>query len=75
MKLYEKIKRQRKAKGLSQAQVGVLCGVSKQMIQKYESGIAIPTLQRLIALAKVLDFSVNSVELIKNLDVSKKEDK
>lgn len=63
MKVGQKIKEARKAKGLTQEELGVLIGVQKSAIAKYESGRVVnikrSTLQKL---AEVLD--IRGSELI-----------
>lgn len=62
MELKKLLRERRKKMGLSQRQVSVLIGVSKQMVQKYESGVAYPSTERLLMLAKELNFSVNLID-------------
>lgn len=42
--------------GLSQAELAERLGVSQQTVSRWESGLAIPQPQRVVALAKILDF-------------------
>lgn len=57
----------RKARGLSQEELANEVGVSRQAVQKWESGAAQPTLDKLTALAKyfevTLDYLVNGEEM------------
>ena len=63
MTIGEKIKMARERKGLTQEQLGTMCGTTKQTIFKYENGIItnIP-LDRLEKIAKIL--SVNPVSIM-----------
>lgn len=62
----ERLYRLRKERGLSQEDLANEVGVSRQAVQKWESGAAQPTLDKLTALAKyfgvTLDFLVNGEE-------------
>lgn len=62
MTIGEKIKMAREAKGLTQEQLGALCGTTKQTIFKYEKGIItnIP-LDRLEKMAEVLSITPMSL--------------
>ena len=62
MTIGEKIKMAREAKGLTQEQLGALCGTTKQTIFKYENGIItnIP-LDRLEKMAEVLSITPMSL--------------
>lgn len=50
------LKRMRKAKAMSQANVARLCGLTFQQIQKYEMGLNTPPIYRLIRMADALGF-------------------
>jgi GTP pyrophosphokinase len=57
----ERIKAARKAKGLSQEQLGEKLGISFQAVSSWETGKFIPDSEHLPALAKVLDISLDSL--------------
>lgn len=67
MDLSNKIYEMRKAQGLSQEQLAEKLGVSRQSVSKWESGEAIPELERLIAISKI--FNVTTDYLLKESDV------
>lgn len=52
-----RIKEARKAKGLSQQQLGDILGVSKVSICGYETGTRIPTLENFLQLVEILDLT------------------
>lgn len=51
----------RKAAGLSQEALGDLLGVSRQSISKWESDLAVPELDKLIALSKRFNLSIGAL--------------
>ncbi len=55
MVIGERIKRERKNKGLSQQELGDLLGVSKVSICGYEKGTRTPTMETFLDLLRVLD--------------------
>jgi len=55
--LYEK----RTEKGLSQAELGALLGVSNKAVSKWENGAAKPQTEKLLRLAEILDVSVEAL--------------
>ena len=57
----ERIKAARKAKGLSQEQLGEKLGISFQAVSSWETGKFIPDAEHLPALAKALDLSLDSL--------------
>lgn len=67
MNLSNKIYEMRKAQGLSQEQLAEKLNVSRQSVSKWESGEAIPELERLIAMSKI--FNVTTDYLLKESDV------
>ena len=72
-----RIKNARLLKGYSQQQLADAMNITKQMISKYEKGIAIPSSRKLIALSKIfnvkVDYFFNSYKLeIENVDFRKK---
>ena len=62
MSIGENIYRLRTKKGLSQAALGDLLGVSRQSISKWETGASIPDLEKLIKLSEI--FAVSLDELV-----------
>ena len=64
MELNEVIRTARKRKGLSQEELSNLLDVSRQAVQKWESGSSQPELTKLVQLSNVLDFSLD--EALKN---------
>lgn len=62
MRLAEKIAYHRKAKDMTQDDLAEVLNVSRQSVSKWESGKAIPDLDKVIALAAV--FSVTVDELV-----------
>ena len=67
MKFQEKLMSIRKAKGLSQEELGAELQVSRQTISKWESGQSYPDFQRLVLLSDYFDMTLD--ELVKGLDV------
>ena len=59
MKLGNKIATLRKHKGLTQDALAELCGVSRQAISKWETGLARPDAQNLLKLGRVFDVSMD----------------
>ena len=57
----ENLKRIRKKLHLSQEQLGQKCGVSGAAISKYESGAAYPSLEIALALAQLLNVSLDTL--------------
>lgn len=57
---FEKILSERKRMGLSQEKFGALIGVSRQAIQKWESGEATPDLSHLASMADVFGITLDS---------------
>ena len=57
MSIGENIKRIRKEKGLTQKQLGELCGLADSAIRRYENGGANPKRETLKKIAKALDIS------------------
>ena len=56
-----KLKAARAAKDLSQEQLAVLCGVSRQTINAIEKGDYNPTVNLCIAICKVLDRTLDEL--------------
>ncbi len=67
MKFNEKLIELRKAKGLSQDELGQNLGVSRQTISKWETAQSYPDFQRLVLLSDYFGISLDS--LVKDLDV------
>lgn len=67
MKFNEKLLSLRKAKGLSQEELGMELQVSRQTISKWEAGQSYPDFQRLVILSDYFDLTLD--ELIKDIDV------
>ena len=59
MKLSEKIIELRKAKGMTQEELAILCNVSRQSISKWEADIALPELDKLLILSDTFQVSVD----------------
>ena len=55
MVIGERIKKERKRKGLSQQQLGDLLGISKVSICRYEKGTRTPTMETFLDLIRILD--------------------
>lgn len=62
----ENLKKLRTNKGLSQEQLSEIIDVSRQSISKYESGVAQPSFDKLIAIAKYFDVSIDFLLLSEN---------
>ena len=58
MTLGQRTAQKRKELGLSQEALGERLGVSRQSIYKWESGTALPEIEKLIALSKLFGVSV-----------------
>ena len=71
--LNENIKASRKAKGLSQEELGVKLNVVRQTISKWEQGLSVPDADMLIAISEALDTPV-SVLLGKTVVEAKADD-
>ena len=61
MEFKDNLYRIRKAKGLSQEDLAILCNVSRQAISKWENGSAKPDLENLKTLAMALQVSVDEL--------------
>lgn len=61
MTFHEHLARRRKALGLSQEELAAKIGVSRQAVSKWETGDAVPDLNRLLALADALDTSLDAL--------------
>ena len=58
MSVAERIAQKRKELGLSQEALGEALGVSRQAIYKWESGAALPEIEKLVALSRIFSVSV-----------------
>ena len=61
MTFHEILSRERKARGLSQEELAVRVGVSRQAVSKWETGDAAPDLNKLLALADALGISLDAL--------------
>lgn len=59
MTLCEKLTQARKAAGLTQADVAAKLNVSRQAVSRWESGQSKPSTEKLLALAKIYDVSLD----------------
>ena len=59
MELYEKLTQARKAARLTQADVAAGLDVSRQAVSRWESGQSKPSTEKLLALAKIYDVSLD----------------
>ncbi len=62
MTLGDRIKRRRRAAGLTQDRLAELVGVSRQAVAKWEGGLSLPSAENLFKLAKALGCSVDLLE-------------
>lgn len=67
MKFNEKLKKYREEKGLTQAQLSELAGITTRQIQNYEGGKARPRLDAAEKIAKALNITTD--ELLGNADM------
>lgn len=67
MKFNEKLLSLRKAKGLSQEELGMELQVSRQTISKWEAGQSYPDFERLVMLSDYFNLTLD--ELVKGVDV------
>ena len=61
MVLSEMIYKLRTKAGLSQEKLAELCGVSRQAVQKWETGNALPELNNLVTIAKRFNVSLDNL--------------
>ncbi len=59
MDLGEKITLARKKKATSQEDLANLLNVSRQAVQKWESGVSIPEVNKLVQISNMLDVSLD----------------
>ncbi len=67
MTFQEKLISLRKAKGLSQEELGAEIQVSRQTVSKWESGQSYPDFQRLVLLSDYFELTLD--QLVKDVDV------
>ena len=72
MDFKERVFQARKAKGFSQEGLAEVIGVSRQAVSKWETGEAMPDLEKLIALCNALDQNIEYLALGKGSVPSKK---
>lgn len=63
MDFKERIYQARKAKGFSQEDLAELVGVSRQAVSKWETGEAMPDLEKLLALCSALELNIEYLAL------------
>ena len=68
MTFAEKLMTLRKARGLSQSELGAEIGVSRQTVSKWELGQSYPDFERLVLLSDYFECSLDA--LVKDLDVT-----
>ena len=73
MNIGERIFEERKRKGLSQSELADLIGVSRQAVSKWERSTATPDLDKIVALSKVFEISID--HLINGTDQDTKKQK
>lgn len=59
MELSEKIRLSRKKKAMSQEELANLLNVSRQAVQKWESGASKPEIDKLVQISNLLDVSLD----------------
>ena len=74
MKLNEKLHSNRKKSGLSQQELAEQLDVSRQSVSKWETGITVPSVEKLILLSKLYNVPLtiltdDDVELKENTDL------
>ena len=57
-KIAEKLQALRKEKGLSQEGLALELGISRQTVSKWEAGVAVPSIENLITLCRVLGVDI-----------------
>jgi len=78
MELYERIQQLRKARGMSQEEMGERVGVSRQAVSKWESGQSVPDVEHIVALAELFgvttDYLLTGTGGAANVNVPQKVD-
>ena len=72
-KIGEYIQTKRKAKGLTQAQLSEMLGITSKAVSKWETGVAIPDIALFPELTKILNITID--ELLVGEDIIKNEKK
>ena len=72
-KIGEYIQAKRKAKGLTQAQLSEMLGITSKAVSKWETGVAIPDIALFPELTKILNITID--ELLVGEDIIKNEKK
>lgn len=67
----EKLKTQRKAKGVSQEKLAERIGVSRQAVAKWEGNLSYPSAENLLALSAILGVSLDDLAKNSTLELSK----
>lgn len=66
MEFSDRVFQARKAKGFSQEELAALVGVSRQAVSKWETGEAMPDMEKLVALCNALDQNMEYLALGKS---------
>ncbi|MDR0490078.1 MAG: helix-turn-helix domain-containing protein [Oscillospiraceae bacterium] len=61
MTIEERIQELRKGKGLSQEQLADVLGVSRQAVSKWESGLSLPEVEKLIAMSILFEVTIDYI--------------
>ena len=59
--LAQRLQQLRRQKGLSQENLAEQLGVSRQAVGKWESGVAVPELEKLLELCRLFDTDLNDL--------------
>jgi transcriptional regulator with XRE-family HTH domain len=62
-----KIKEARLQKGLSQTELAKEMSISRQAVSQFESGKVIPTIERLVEIAQILNVTLNELVELKKI--------
>jgi transcriptional regulator with XRE-family HTH domain len=62
-----KIKEARLQKGLSQTELAKEMSISRQAVSQFESGKVIPTIERLVEIAQILNVTLNELVEFKKI--------
>ena len=66
MSFQENLIRARKARGMTQEELGARLSISRQAVSKWETGTADPSTSNLLALAKL--FGISAEELLRSVE-------
>lgn len=69
-----RIKEARVSKGLSQTELAIILNTDQRVISRYELGTVIPSLERLVELAQILDVSLDDLVEFKKIQSKLSED-